>query len=323
MGIVTLIVGLGQIGMGYDLALDPESHVYSHARAFDLHPAFDLIAGVDPAAVNRQTFSDEYARPVYADIDGALSDVNPDLVVIAGPTQFHLELVQRVLELSRPTAILCEKPLSHNLDEAQLIVQSCQDKGVQLFVNYVRRSDPGVLEVKRRLDSGLIGQPVKGVVWYTKGLVHNGSHFFNLLECWLGKIVDAKVIDAGLTTEDGDSEPDLHLSFQNGTVVFLAARDEMFSHHTVELVASNGRLRYDAGGQQIAWQAIRKDPNLTGYTRLSPDVEVIENGMDRYQWHVAAQLDNALNGRGAELCTGEAALNTLQALNNILGQDQL
>lgn len=43
-----LIIGLGQIGMGYDLHLDPTLHIYSHARAFSLHSDFDLLAAVEP-----------------------------------------------------------------------------------------------------------------------------------------------------------------------------------------------------------------------------------------------------------------------------------
>jgi hypothetical protein len=34
------ILGLGKIGMGYDKGLRGDTHVYTHARAFDLHPGF-------------------------------------------------------------------------------------------------------------------------------------------------------------------------------------------------------------------------------------------------------------------------------------------
>ncbi len=38
-----LIVGLGQIGLGYDLGGAPAEQVYSHARAVSRHPAFTLV----------------------------------------------------------------------------------------------------------------------------------------------------------------------------------------------------------------------------------------------------------------------------------------
>ena len=320
MSLGTLIVGLGKIGMGYDLGLNPATHVYSHARAFNLHPAFHLLGGVDPDDQQRRGFEREYHCPAFANIETALVRVQPELIVIAVPTSSHAETLYRVLKQLRPVAVLCEKPLSYDLKEARAMVRSCADQGVRLFVNYMRRSDPGVVSVKRRLDSGEIGSPVKGVAWYSKGLIHNGSHFFNLLEYWLGKMVDAQVLAAGRLWDGSDPEPDMRVSFERGTIVFLAAREEEFSHYTVELVAPNGRLRYEKGGKQIDWQSARQAPNLEGHTVLAADIETIESGMNRYQWHVADQLAAALEGKEARFCDGEEALRTLESLKTIVAK---
>src|SRR5574337_363384 len=168
MSFSVLIVGLGQVGMGYDLHLDPAVHVYSHACAFSHHPGFHLIAAVDPEAQRRQTFVQKYQCPAYGDVDSALRQHQPNLVVIATPTRFHGETLQRVLDQSHPKVVLCEKPISYDLEEARAMVHACAANGIRLYVNYMRRSDKGVIEVKRRLDSGEIGIPVKGVVWYSK-----------------------------------------------------------------------------------------------------------------------------------------------------------
>ena len=42
-----LIIGLGQIGMGYDFNLEPAHYILSHAQAFSEHPEFELVGGVD------------------------------------------------------------------------------------------------------------------------------------------------------------------------------------------------------------------------------------------------------------------------------------
>lgn len=314
----TLIVGLGQIGMGYDLHLDPAAYVYSHARAFSLHPSFVLAGGVDADAAHRATFEQAYQCPAYSDLGTALSVQQPDVVVIAVPTQLHGATVQRVLAQSKPRAILCEKPLSYDLAEARAMVQACADQSVALYANYIRRSAPGAIEIKRRLDSGEIAAPVKGVVWYSKGFLHNGSHFFNLLEYWLGAVTGAQVIAPGRLWDGHDPEPDVRVVFERGTMVFLAAREEDFSHYTIELLASNGRLRYENGGQQINWQAARPDPNLKGYTVLSAESESIESGLSRYQLHVAEQLAAALEGRDFYLCSGAEGLLTLENIQHIL-----
>jgi predicted dehydrogenase len=313
-----LIVGLGQIGMGYDLKLDPARHVYSHARAFSQHPRFRLLAAVDPDAQRRATFATIYAAPAYADLTEALSAHRPDLVVIAAPTHLHAATLLQVLEAGAAKVVLCEKPLSYDLEEARSMVREATARGVHLYVNYMRRSDAGVLECKRRFDSGQIGAPEKGVVWYSKGFLHNGSHFFNLLEYWLGAMRDFSIVNRGRVWQGVDPEPDVQVVFEKGSVVFLAAWEESFSHYSVELLSRQGRLRYERGGKLIEWQSALPDPQLPGYVKLSESAESIASGMDRYQWHVAEQLARSIDGGSAELCDASDALRTLTNMNSIL-----
>lgn len=311
-----LVVGLGQIGMGYDLELDP-GHVYSHARAFAMHPAFELVGGVDPDPSRRALFQERFGVAAHADIEAAMRDGQPEVVAIALPTPLHGEAVHEVLRLGRPAAILCEKPLAETVEEARDMVRACAEAGVTLLVNYMRRADPAVREIRRRVDSGEIAGPFSAVTWYSKGLRHNGSHFVNLLEYWLGPMTAAGVFHAGRTLPDGDSEPDAWVTFTRGRAVLLAAREEAFSHYTVELLASNGRLRYERGGEAVEWQAAVRDPIFKGYTILSPEPEVIPTGMRRYQWHVADALAAVLAGEPGPLATGDEALVTLETINRI------
>ena len=315
-----LIIGLGQIGMGYDLSLDPSLFVYSHARAFSLHPSFDLAGAVDPSEGQRDLFETHYGKPAYDDIKSALEALQPDVVVIAAPTVMHKEIVDKVLLHSCVNVILCEKPLAYDLAEARKMVEACQLAGVHLFVNYMRRVDVGVLDVKRRIDAGVLGDPIKGIVWYSKGFLHNGSHFFNLLEFWLGSFVQAQVLDPGRLWDNKDPEPDVSVEFERGRIVFLAAWEEAYSHYTIELLSPSGRLRYEQGGSSITWQPTYAHPTVAGYRVLQPEPEVIANGMRRNQWHVVDQLANFIARRNHTLCTGAQALVTLEAMQQIINQ---
>lgn len=310
----TLIVGLGQIGMGYDLNLDPDKYVLTHAKAFLKHPEFHLVGGVDPAQSRRSLFETHFGVPSYSNIESALDAVKPDVVVVSTPTALHAKAIRSVLKTAHPRAILCEKPLSFELDEAQEIVALCCSHGCQLFVNYMRRTEGGVAEVKRRLSEGRIGLPARGVVWYSKGLFNNGSHFLNLLQYWLGEVTRFLVVDSGRLWDGLDPEPDLVLYFQHGKMLFIAAQEENFSHYTIELIAPNGRLRYEQSGERILWQGTIKDAACDGYTILDPDEEIIETNFMRLQWHVAEQLAAYLHGRPAQICSGTEALQTLETL---------
>lgn len=313
-----LLVGLGNIGVGYDIHVDLSQRIYSHARAFSLHEKFTLLGGVDLDKNCRQRFEKRYQCPTYLTIKDALRVHQPDVVVLSLPTLLHGEALLCVLEQSRPKLLLCEKPISYNLEEAALMVEACCNQGVQLYVNYMRRSDPGVIEVKRRFDKGDIKSPIKGVVWYSKGFIHNGSHFINLLEYWLGAFQGSVMLNRGRSLNGIDEEPDVMVSFEKGSVCFLAAWEEAFTHYTIELISPCGRLRYEQEGALIQWENIHVDPFFQGYTTLSHQKETIESGMECYQWHVVEQLALALGGQDACLCTGSEALQTLKTINQIL-----
>lgn len=315
-----LIVGLGQIGMGFDLALSPDKYILTHARAYQQHPEFQLLAGVDPDPVRRQLFENHYGSPAYPDIHTAVTEHRPDVVSLATPTQKHYEGMRSIMQAGSPAAILCEKPLAYVIEDAREMQKVCTARNCRLYVNYMRRSDSGVMEIKRRMQCGQIALPVKGVAWYSKGLFNNGSHFFNLLQYWLGEVQNFKIIESGRLWDGIDPEPDLRVTFAGGTIQFLAAQEENFSHYTVELIAQNGRLRYEQGGVRIAWQATVKDNACEGYIVLDPIEEIIPTSLDRIQWHVVDQLAKSLHGQDAYICSGEDALQTLESLTAIKGK---
>lgn len=304
--------------MGYDLSQDLDERVYSHARAFSQHPDFKLLAAVDPDAERRILFTKTYKVPAYENLDMALAEHQSDVVVVAASTQFHSEILYMALNKGCPKAVLCEKPLSYDIDEARQMIQCCYEKGVELYVNYMRRSDPGVIEVKRLIEEGILKTPIKGVAWYSKGFIHNGSHFFNLLEYWLGSVKESHVLECGRLWDDVDPEPDVRVKFEKGCVVFLAAWEEAFSHYTVELVSSSGRVRYEQEGALIQWQPVQDDPVFKGYSILAPQAEIIPNGMACFQYNVTDQLARALRGEQAHICSGAEALHTLENMNRII-----
>jgi predicted dehydrogenase len=206
------------------------------------------------------------------------------------------------------------------LDEAREMVEACESAGVKLFVNYMRRADPGAIEIKASIESGQIAAPIKGVAWYSKCFLNNGSHFFNLLEFWLGSFTRAKILDAGRLWDNQDPEPDVQVEFERGRVVFITAWEEAFSHYTIELLSPSGRLRYEQGGESIVWQSTHADPNNAGYEILQTTPEILANGMDRYQWHVVNQLADALANKPLTLSTGRQSLATLEAMHQIINQ---
>lgn len=312
----TVIVGLGQIGLQADLALPADTHVYSHARAFDRHPAYSLVAGVDPCPGNRALFTQHYDLPALQGVGPELAAFAPEVVVIAVPTMAHAAVLEKILEHCRPKAVLCEKPLSYDPATSLRMVQDCEIAGCEMYVNYIRRADVAATEIRQRLVDGRLAKPIKGVAWYSKGVFNNGSHFIDLLQYWLGSVQSHLLLQAGRRLGQ-DFEPDFLLRFTDGDVVFLAAQEEHYSHYTLELVARNGRLRYDLGGEQVWWQAAIDSPTAPGYVVLDPKPKPVHSDLSRIQWHVADQLSCALRGESTSLCNARQALALINTIHSI------
>lgn len=312
------IIGLGKIGMMYDLAIDKTKAVYTHCRSLSIHPNFEIAFAVDPLSSQREIFSQNYKKPVYVDLESASKEGNIDVAVIANNTSAHFETIKQLLNHFEPKVILCEKPLAYNISESFKIIDLCKKRNINLFVNYMRRADPAVIEIKNRIIFGAIKKDIKGVAWYSKGFLHNGSHFFNILEFWLGPLVDFNIINSGRSLDNGDAEPDVCVKFEKGEIVFIAAWEEVFSHYTIELLSSSGRLRYDSGGNFISWQKVINHPTLFQYKVLDNNPEIIVNEMDYYQSFVLDQLSFFLEGKSHTLCTGDEAMTTLINMDRIL-----
>lgn len=311
----SLVVGLGQIGLGYDLDSAPANRVATLARAFSVHPEFELVGGVDLDEARRQLFESRYSLPAYANLADAIREAKPEIVAIAVPTEAHYQVFSQVMQLGTLKAILCEKPLSYDLAEAMEMVALTEKSGVVLFTNYMRRCDPAIIEVRRRIVSQEIAGQIKGICWYSKGIFNNGSHFLNLFQYWLGEVRAIEIIKSGRLWDGHDPEPDFRIEFELGEVYFLAASEENFSHYTVELIATNGRLRYEKEAMQ--WQSSVPDKNNAGYVILSKDVEIINSDAPRLQWRVVDQMARYLSGESTSVCTGSQGLSTLQVLMQI------
>ncbi len=314
-----LIVGLGQIGLQYDLHLEHDEFTYTHSRAFSKHKDFELLGAVDSNKKRRSIFIKSYDLPAYYDLSEALKTHSPDVVIIATTTQTHAQILSKILKFSSPKIILCEKPLSYHLHEAQEMVTISEQKGVELYVNYSRRSDLGVIQIRNLLKGNELNTNIKGVCWYSKGFIHNGSHFFNLLEYWLGSMKGFRLINMNKhRISDEDYEPDVEVEFKKGSIVFLSAWEEVFSHYTIELLSSIGRIRYDNEGATIHFQDVIDDSVFKGYKVLNPKIKFISNNMQHSQLNVVDQLSEHLKGNTSYLCSGKEALNTLTSIQLII-----
>ena len=320
MAYTSAIIGLGNIGFGYDRDLPEKKFNLSHSRALSNHPDFELIAGIDANTDLTEAFSHRYGTASSSKIDDLLAQYKPEIIVNATPTELHLPTIKNVLSCYTPKAILCEKPLSYDSKEAIELVHLCAEANSKLYVNFLRRADPGILYLKNLIKTAALDLPFEAYVEYTKGLLHNGSHFADLFCFLFGPIQDfgGKIHDGQIIDKDGLVNVDF--CFEHGRVTLKYVDKYSNDRPVFECYFSNGYVNYYKDGTiELSYN---KDLTASGIdsqpTRLK-----IDSYMNHYQYHVLNQLSAAMKGHKSSLCTGYQALATQFWLNKAIGDLQL
>ena len=310
-----LIIGLGKIGMEYDYNLKNNNKIFSHSKAIFLHKHFKLIGGVDQSKNKRLKFKKKYFLPVFKNAQEAFKKLSPNIIVIATPTNTHYKIFLSVIKIYKPEIIIFEKPLTYNLDKANLIVEKCRKKNISIFVNYFRISESGVIKIKNLLNKFNKFEKFKINAWYSKGLINNGSHLINLFQFLFGKVKLINIIKPA-RMNNNDFEPDVKIEFKNSSIILRAAKEKNFSLFCFDIISSEFRLFYNDFGNLIELQKISKDKKFSGYQTLSKK-KVISNSTDIYQKKVYDQIHKFNIKKNFNLCSGKKALETHKVINII------
>jgi predicted dehydrogenase len=311
------VVGLGNIGLRYDYDETDASRVLTHSSAFYNHRHFDLVAGVDPSPAARKKFEDKFNKPTFATVVDLYGRMAPDVLAIGVPTPLHSSVFEEIIRHS-PKAILCEKPIASTLVEGKKMCEIAQAAHCTLLVNYMRRFEPGVIELKKRIKKMELGDIYKGVLWYSKGILNNGSHFVDLLIFLLGNVKDIALLDPGRKHMPHDPEPDLKIKFGDVDIYFLAGREENFSVKELELMGTSGSINYFRGGEDIVLRKTCPHDLFPTYMVLEKEGMNISTDLRRYQLHVLDALYETLTTGAALNSDGQTALETMAVVEKII-----
>ena len=332
--IKALLLGLGQIGCGYDLdqSFQPDQAcsgavTWTHARALACHPQVELVAAVDPSAHARERFNAVYSCPAFADLEAYFQGPGShelDLVVVAVPPALQPSLVDQLLARCSPRLLLLEKPVAINVEAAERLRQACnRHPKLVVAVNYIRRYLPVVQDLQSQLKAGHFGDLLHGRLVYGKGLLSNGSHFVNLAEAWLGPLSSGAVLDQGPAFAGFDQEASLALtaSSHNDAVLHVHSMGGAgLRAGELDLWFSQGRLLWSNDGRSVKRWRLGDAAVGDSHRPLMAEPEVFPSGMEHYQHHV---LDNLVrHGQRASPapihCDLKAGITTLQLLENAL-----
>ena len=148
------MVGHGMMGIWHSEALqktDAQLHTVVGRPPAPEDPAATPTGGRRPPSTAK--FAEEYGyRKWTTDLGEALADPEVDVVIIAGPSETHADMALAALEAGKHT--LVEIPIAMNLDGAERVVATAQERGLTLGVVHPMRFRQERLPVVERIGSG-------------------------------------------------------------------------------------------------------------------------------------------------------------------------
>jgi predicted dehydrogenase len=182
-----------------------------------------------------------------------------DAVIVCTPPHLHAEISIAALEAGKH--VLCEKPLTRTVAEAEQMVEVARNTGMTLKCGFNHRHHPAIWEAKRLLDQKTIGKPlfarcVYGICgrpgyedeWRANPdqaaggqLIEQGTHAIDLFRWFLGDIVEV----AGMTGVEYFTKQTLD---DNGMAVFRTSSGALASLHT-SLTQWKNRFSFEVVGE--------------------------------------------------------------------------
>ena len=252
-----LVFGFGEIAAGY--SYDPIMSDYfpfsSHAQVLKKHKSFnwDSVVDLNEKALEkaRKLWHIPYAETMIEKIPD-LGGI--DIAVIATPPgRIRKKLIESLPNL---TAIILEKPLGRNIQEAKEFIDICNRKNILVQVNFLRRADLTTRKLANGHIETEIGEIQTANIHYGNGLFNNGSHMIDLVRMTLGGVISVQVISQAPSFIKGPIDGDINLS----CILFLDSGISVnmtpihFSHYrenSLDIWGSKGRLAFAQEGSML------------------------------------------------------------------------
>lgn len=141
---------LGQGRSGRDI------HGSSLSKMQDL---YEIAAIADPIEERRKRAKQEYGCDVYADYRLLFERKDIDIIVNATPSHLHVPITLEFLQ--NGFNVLCEKPFARNVEDVDILIAAAKKNSRLLAVFQQSRYAPYFLQVRKVLDSGVLGRIIQ------------------------------------------------------------------------------------------------------------------------------------------------------------------
>lgn len=136
-------IGFGRMGITHFSILNSHSSV--------------VVKGVCDASNTMMSILRKYKNiRTHSDYKKMIEQVPLDFIVISTPTDSHTEIIRYALEHN--IHVFCEKPFGLKISESKTILNLLSSRRLVNQIGYVNRFNEIFMEVKRLIDSGVLGE---------------------------------------------------------------------------------------------------------------------------------------------------------------------
>ena len=148
-----LIAGLGSVGQRHARNLRTLIGSEVELIAYRVRKRSDILT--DRLEIEAgSNLEEKYNIKVYSDLGEALAQ-GPDVAIVSNPSRLHIPVALAAAKSG--CHLFIEKPLSHNLENVQELIDLVETKGLVSFVGYQMRFHPFLKHVRSLLQQGAIG----------------------------------------------------------------------------------------------------------------------------------------------------------------------
>jgi predicted dehydrogenase len=231
-----------------------------------------IVAVGSRETAKSEAFGAKFAIPnCHASYEALATDPDVDVIYVATPHNFHKE--HCLLALNAGKHVLCEKPFTLNLDEANDVIATAAAKNLFLMEGMWSRCFPAWVKVRQLVREGAIGKPrmmttdfgfkggntgedgkLEGI--NPEGRLYNlnlaggalmdvGVYTVSLAQLILGDPIKA----TGLATVGNtgvDENTGMLLQFANGEIAALSTSLQINTTHTATILGTGGKIEVHA-----------------------------------------------------------------------------
>lgn len=239
-----------------------------------------------------------------------MKDENTDIIICATYPSSHLEILNECVKYGKH--LLCEKPITANMQEAKEFVETVKNSSIKVQIGYILRFNETYKKVAQMIQSGAIGSPVLfrmtqnhhimderkyfALLNDASPIVDCGVHYVDVCRWFTGSeitSVDGIAANVGKGAPEGSYNYGLiTMGMSDGSIAYYEAgwSDTLSSDNVKEFAGPKGRIKIIERNNR---QSNQEEGDLIEYYKF-PEKEYKIINVDCVRRPTGAQLSHLI-----------------------------